>query len=206
MKSLLLCLPNISQEVSMLDFRTLIAAVLLLAATDGLVLAQNAPPATPMGLTSTSFSDGAVIPDKYTQASPSPISPQLSWTNPPAGTQSFALIVDDPDTALQRTTNEVLHWAAFNIPATVTSLPEGVPNTPTLPDGTVQPLNTGKKNGFMGPGARGNVYHHYTFQLYALDTKLNLGPDATRAEIIAAMDGHVLGKAVLVGRFHRPLM
>jgi Raf kinase inhibitor-like YbhB/YbcL family protein len=190
----------------MLDFRTLIAAVLLLAATDGLVLAQNAPPATPMGLTSTSFSDGAVIPDKYTQASPSPISPQLSWTNPPAGTQSFALIVDDPDTALQLTTNEVLHWAAFNIPATVTSLPEGVPNTPTLPDGTVQPLNTGKKNGFMGPGARGNVYHHYTFQLYALDTKLNLGPDATRAEIIAAMDGHVLGKAVLVGRFHRPLM
>ena len=81
--------------------------------------------------------------------------PQLSWTNAPPGTQSFALIVDDPDTALQHTTNEVLHWAAFNIPATVTSLPEGVPNASTLPDGTVQPLNTGKKNGFMGPGARG---------------------------------------------------
>ena len=57
----------------------------------------------------------------------------------------------------------------------------------------------------MGPGARGNVYHHYTFQLYALDTKLALGADATRAQLMAAMDGHVLGKAVLVGRFHRPL-
>ena len=128
-----------------------------------------------MGLTSASFADGAIIPDKYTQASPAPVSPALAWTNAPAGTQSFALVVDDPDTALQHSTNEVLHWAAFNIPATMTSLPEGVPNEATLPDGTVQPLNTGKKNGFMGPGARGNVYHHYTFQLYALDTKLNSG-------------------------------
>ncbi|HEU4548085.1 MAG TPA: YbhB/YbcL family Raf kinase inhibitor-like protein [Rhizomicrobium sp.] len=157
-----------------------------------------------MALTSASFQDGAVIPDKYTQASPSPVSPELSWTGVPEGTQSFALIVDDPDTALQKTTNEVLHWAAFNIPADKTSLPEGVPNEATLPDGTIQPLNTGRKPGFMGPGAGCCVYHHYTFQLYALDTKLNLGPDATRAQIMSAMDGHVLGKAVLVGRFHRP--
>ena len=173
----------------------------------GIAMAQApaAPPPTPMGLTSASFADGAIIPDKYTQASPSPVSPALAWTNAPAGTQSFALVVDDPDTALQHTTNEVLHWMAFNIPVTATSLPEGVPNEATLPDGTVQPLNTGKKNGFMGPGARGNVYHHYTFQLYALDTKLSLGPDATRAQVMAAMDGHVLAKAVLVGRFHRPL-
>ena len=184
------------------------AVLLSLCGSMGLTtgLAQPAgPPPTPMGLTSTSFQDGGIIPDKYTQASPSPISPQLSWTNAPAGTQSFALIVDDPDTALQRTTNEVLHWAAFNIPATMTSLSENVPTEATLPDGTVQPLNTGKKNGFLGPGARGNVYHHYTFQLYALDTKLSLGPDASRAQIMAAMDGHVLAKAVLVGRFHRPL-
>jgi len=192
-------------------FRSPVLAVLLLSLSGSLCLAQQAaapatPPPTPMGLTSSSFTDGGIIPDKYTQAVPAPVSPALAWTNAPAATQSFALIVDDPDTALQRTTNEVLHWAAFNIPATATSLPESVPNEATLPDGTVQPLNTGKKNGFMGPGARGNVYHHYTFQLYALDTKLNLGPDATRAQIMAAMDGHVLAKAVLVGRFHRPLM
>ena len=193
----------------MLRFRSLLIGALLLSAGPALAQAPAAPatpPPTPMGLTSSSFADGAIIPDKYTQAVPAAVSPALSWTNAPAGTQSFALIVDDPDTALQRTTNEVLHWAAFNIPATATSLPEGVPNEASLPDGTVQPLNTGKKAGFMGPGARGNVYHHYTFQLYALDTKLALGPDATRAQIMAAMDGHVLAKAVLVGRFHRPLM
>jgi len=188
--------------------RSLVLAAALLPLTAGLALAQApaTPPPTPMGLTSSSFADGGIIPDKYTQAVAAPVSPALAWTNAPAGTQSFALVVDDPDTALQRSTNEVLHWAAFNIPATATSLPEGVPNEASLPDGTTQPLNTGKKNGFMGPGARGNVYHHYTFQLYALDTKLNLGPDATRAQIMAAMDGHVLAKAVLVGRFHRPLM
>lgn len=189
-------------------FRSLVLAAALLPMTAGLVLAQApaTPPPTPMGLTSSSFADGGIIPDKYTQAVAAPVSPALAWANAPAGTQSFALVVDDPDTALQRSTNEVLHWAAFNIPATAMSLPEGVPNEASLPDGTVQPLNTGKKNGFMGPGARGNVYHHYTFQLYALDTKLSLGPDATRAQIMAAMDGHVLAKAVLVGRFHRPLM
>jgi Raf kinase inhibitor-like YbhB/YbcL family protein len=181
------------------------AAILSFSSSLALAQAPATPPPTPMGLTSSSFADGAVIPDKYTQAVPAPVSPQLSWTNAPAGTQSFALVVDDPDTALQKTTNEVLHWAAFNIPATATSLPEGVPNEATLPDGTIQPINTGKKNGFMGPGARGNVYHHYTFQLYALDTKLALGADATRAQLLMAMDEHVLGKAVLVGRFHRPL-
>ena len=190
----------------MRDLKNLALGAVMLSLCSTVGLAQPAgPPPTPMGLTSTSFQDGAIIPDKYTQASTAPVSPQLSWTNAPAATQSFALIVDDPDTALQRTTNEVLHWAAFNIPATTTSLPENLPTEATLPDGTVQPLNTGKKNGFMGPGARGNVYHHYTFQLYALDTKLALGPDATRAQIMAAMDGHVLAKAVLVGRFHRPL-
>ncbi len=189
----------------MLSHRSLLLCAALLAAAPALAQAPATPP-PPMGLTSSSFADGAIIPDKYTQASTAPVSPALAWTNTPAGTQSFALIVDDPDTALQHSTNEVLHWAAFNIPASATSLPEGVPNESTLPDGTIQPLNTGKKNGFMGPGARGNVYHHYTFQLYALDTKLSLGPDATRAQIMSAMDGHVLAKAVLVGRFHRPVM
>jgi Raf kinase inhibitor-like YbhB/YbcL family protein len=185
-------------------FCFLLLSTCLLAAAPA--LAQNAPPPPPMGLTSTSFGDGGIIPDKYSQVSNLPVSPELSWTNTPPGTQSFAVIVDDPDTALQHSTNEVLHWAAFNIPATTAMLPEGVASQPTLADGTIQPMNTGKHPGYMGMGARGSVYHHYTFQLYALDTKLSLGPDATRAQIMAAMDGHVLGKAVLVGRFHRPLM
>ena len=93
---------------------------------------------------------------------------------------------------------------AFAVGAHAHYLGKRMSMTATLPDGTIQPLNTGRKPGFMGPGAGCCVYHHYTFQLYALDTKLNLGPDATRAQIMSAMDGHVLGKAVLVGRFHRP--
>ena len=137
----------------MLSFRSLLLGAALLVAAPALAQAPAAPPAPPMGLTSTSFADGGVIPDKFSQVSPSPVSPQLSWTNAPAGTQSFAIVVDDPDTALPHSTSEVLHWAAFNIPASTMSLPEGVPNQATLADGTIQPLNTGKKNGFMGMGA-----------------------------------------------------
>ena len=182
--------------------------IVFLSLISGLAMAQPAAAPSPpnlMSLTSTSFVDGGIIPDKYTQAVPNPVSPQLAWTNAPAGTQSFALIVEDPDTALQRTSRQSLHWAAFNIPVDKTSLVEGIPNTPNLPDGTVQALNNGGMPGFRGPGASGPVYHHYTFQLYALDTKLALGPDATRTQIGAAMEGHILNKAVLVGRFHRSL-
>lgn len=110
----------------------------------------------------------------------------------------------DPDTALQKKLDDVTHWMAFNIPATATSLPEGVPPTATLPDGTIQIKNLRGAVGFIGSGAgAAGPYHHYTWELFALDTKLALGPDATRAEVTKAMDGHILGKGVLVGRFHR---
>ena len=191
------------------------APVLAAALSFGAVLASAWVPALAQGaatapkrmaLSSYSFQDGGIIPDKFTQASKQvPMSPELSWTGVPDGTKSFALILDDPDTAMGRTTNEVLHWAAFNLPGTMRDLPADVPPTPKLPDGTIQVNNTGKQPGYMGPGAGCCVYHHYTFQLYALDTMLNLGPDATRAQILHAMDGHVLAKAVLVGRFHKPM-
>lgn len=192
----------------MRDLKTPALALALLSFCAVPVLAQPAPANAPkrMSLTSYSFKDGGIIPDKYTQASEAvPDSPELSWTGVPAGTQSFALIVDDPDTALQKTTNEVLHWGAFNLPGTMNALPEAIPDTPKLPDGTIQIMNTAHQAGYLGPGAPCCVYHHYTFQLYALDTKLSLGPDATRAQIMGAMDGHILAKAVLVGRFHKPM-
>jgi Raf kinase inhibitor-like YbhB/YbcL family protein len=188
--------------------RKALAVSLFLLAGCGMALAQGAPPAgsprqPPMGLTSSSFTDGGVIPDKYTQNSPNPVSPALAWTNAPAGTQSFAIIMHDPDTAPGKSPVDILHWMAFNIPATTMSLPEGVPNTATLPDGTIQPNARNGKPGFMGPGAGGAVYHHYTIELFALDTKLTLGADATRAQVMAAMEGHVIGKAAVEGRFHR---
>lgn len=168
---------------------------------------QTKAPAPPgLALSSSAFKDGDVIPDKYTQsAGPAAVSPKLEWTNVPNGTVSFALILHDPDVALQKKTDDVLHWMIFNIPGSARELAEGIPNSSaTLPDGTVQAKNLRGAVGFMGPGAgAAGPYHHYTFELFALDTKLDLGADATRADVLNAMQGHILGKGVLVGRFHR---
>ena len=175
----------------------------------GSVLAQGpgrgrGPGAPPMRLTSPSFPDGSVIPDKYTQAVPNAVSPELEWTTVPMGTVTFVLLFHDPDVAMNKTLTDVTHWIAWNIPASVTKLPEGVPVGGTQPDGMVQGKNTRGINGYMGPGAgAAGPEHHYTFELFALDTKLDLGPDAMRSDVMKAMEGHILGKAVWEGRFHR---
>jgi Raf kinase inhibitor-like YbhB/YbcL family protein len=165
------------------------------------------PPTKPrLTLTTPAFEDGGIIPNKFTQAAEgAPVSPKLTWTNVPDGTVSFALILHDPDTSIDKTTEEVLHWLVFNIPGTARELPEGISAQPTLPDGSIQGLNQAKKVGYLGMGAAAvGPYHHYTYELFALDTKLSLGPDATRADVLQAMNGHILMKGVLEGRFHRP--
>src|SRR5580704_18821361 len=131
-------------------------------------------PAGPgLTLTSPDFEDGAVIPNKFTQADPNPVSPKLEWKNVPAGTVSFVLLMHDPDVAMGKKTDDVTHWMAFNIPGTATELTGGQSADPKLADGTTQLVNTGRKVGFMGPGAgAAGPYHHYTFELFALDTKL----------------------------------
>jgi len=165
-------------------------------------------PAKPgLTLSSPAFDDGGIIPNRYTQAAApdTPVSPKLVWDHVPDGTVSFALIVHDPDTSLMHTNAQVLHWLIFNIPGTARELVENIPATATLPDGSVQPLNTRKKIGYLGMGAPAvGPYHHYTFELFALDTKLALGPDATQKDVETAMEGHILGKGVVEGRFHRP--
>ncbi len=165
------------------------------------------PAAQPPGLhlTTSAFDDGGIVPQKYTRAAPDWVSPELSWTNVPSGTVSFAILAHDPDVSINKTTEDVLHWLIFNIPGTAAGLQEGVPFVPELPDGTVQAKNRRGLVGFLGPGAPGNgPYHHYTFELFALDTVLGLGQDATRMEFLKAVEGHILGKAALVGRFHLP--
>ena len=186
-------------------------AVAVLAFTATLALPQGkgggkgAPKGPGMGLSSPDFQDGGIIPDKFTQAVPMPVSPRLEWTNVPEGTQSFVLIMHDPDNALNKGTDDVLHWMMFNIPGTARSLAGGLPLDAKLPDGTIQAKGI-RSVGYMGPGnAAINPYHHYTLELYALDDKLSLGPDATRADVMKAMEGHTTGKAVLVGRFKRPM-
>jgi Raf kinase inhibitor-like YbhB/YbcL family protein len=193
---------------------TFVAGSILLAAAISPAFAQGGGPGGGAGrgrgpqppglaLSSPDFEDGGVIPNKYTQADPNPVSPKLEWKNVPPGTQSFVLLMHDPDVSMGKKTDDVTHWMAFNIPGDATELQGGQSADPKLPNGTVQITNTGRKVGFMGPGAPPGTYHHYTFELYALDTKLELGPDATRDQVVAAMQGHILGKGVLVGRFHR---
>jgi Raf kinase inhibitor-like YbhB/YbcL family protein len=166
--------------------------------------AKKAPARPGLTLTTTAFSDGAEIPARFTQSDPKPTSPRLQWSNVPDNTVSFVLYMHDPDAAPQRKIDDVLHWMVINIPGSARELAENVPADPKLPDGTVQLKNQGGVVGYRGPGApAAGPYHHYTWELFALDTKLDLGPDATRPEVLKAIDGHILGKGVLVGRFHR---
>lgn len=164
----------------------------------------KAPRPPSLTLTTTAFADGAIIPNKFTALDPSPVSPELEWTNVPVGTVSFVLIVRDPDVAVKRTTNDILHWMLFNIPGSARELPEGIPANSQLADGTIQAKRGNGAIGYLGMGAPAvGPYHHYTFELYALDIKLDLGPDATREDVLKAIDGHILGKGMLIGRFHR---
>lgn len=154
-------------------------------------------------LTTTAFADGAVIPDKFTSRVATPASPKLEWTNVPTGTASFALILHDLDEAVHGTTADVLHWMAFNIPGAARELPEGIPPTAQLADGTIQAKNHNGGVGYLGPGAPAvGPLHHYSFELFALNTKLDLGENATRADVLKAIEGHILGKSVVVGRSH----
>jgi len=163
--------------------------------------------AAPMRLMSNSFIDGGLIPLKYTQAGEQ-ASPQLAWANAPMGTQSYVLHMHDMEGARNKTTEDQLHWLVWNIPAETRALPEGVPMG-DLKDGSHQTSATG--NGvYRGPGAPANgPYHHYVFELFALDTKIDVpanpaDPFDTRAKVLSAIQGHVLGKAVYLGFFRRP--
>ena len=191
--------------------------LLWLAAVQPTALAQvtpapggQRPPA--MVLTIPSWPDGSQIPAKFTQAGEQ-VSPELKWTNVPAGTQSFVVNMLDPDVSVQRGTETQPHWIVWNIPATATGLPEGVKAGAELPDGSRQISASGPS--YRGPGApAAGPLHHYTFEVYALDTKLDVMASAgatpvasaleTRTAVMKAMQGHVLGKAVYVGLFRRP--
>ena len=173
----------------------------------GAAAPAGAQGAAPMRLMSNAFIDGGLIPLKYTQAGEQ-ASPQLAWANVPAGTQSFVLHMHDMEGARNKTTDDQLHWLVWNIPATTRMLPEGVPKG-DLKDGSHQTSATGD-GVYRGPGAPANgPYHHYVFEVFALDTKVDIPANAadpfdTRAKVLAAIQGHVLGKAVYLGFFRRP--
>lgn len=189
--------------------RRMIPTVFALAVASASYAQTPAPaaPATPaMVLTIPGWPDGDPIPVKFTQAGEQ-VSPELKWTNVPKGTVTFLLHMHDPDVARNKTTEDQAHWVVWNIPGTATGLPENVPKGADLPDGSHQISATGPV--YRGPGAPASgPPHHYTFEIYALDTKLDVTATAdafeTRTNVMKAAQGHILGKAVYVGLFRRP--
>ena len=163
-------------------------------------VAQSAAPKpaeAKLQLTSSTFEADSALPAKYT-CDGTDVSPALAWNEPPGGTQSFALEVDDPDVP----TKTAIHWLIYDLPAAMRALPEGIPTKAKLPDGSLQGKNVTGKIGYTGPcPERGGAAHHYFFKLYALDYKTGLKPKAKDADVEKAIKGHILAQAELIARF-----
>ena len=151
--------------------------------------------AAKFSLASTAFKEGEMIPKKYTCDGPD-ISPPLEWHGVPAEAKSLALIVEDPDAPM----GTWVHWVIFNIPPGTSGLPEHASAGKTLPDGAVQGRNDFRKIGYGGPCPPGGT-HRYFFLLYGLDTMLKLPAGSTKADLVRAMEGHIVGKAQLMGKY-----
>jgi len=148
-------------------------------------------------VTSSAFTEGALIPKKYT-CDAEDISPDLKWSGVPQDARSLALICDDPDAPV----GTWVHWVLFNIPADVAALPAGVPADATLKNGAHHGRNDFRKLGYGGPCPPGGT-HRYYFKLYALDTVLNLESGSTKAQLLAAIKGHILAEGQLMGKYRR---
>ena len=150
-----------------------------------------------MQLTSTAFQEGADIPSKYT-CDDRDISPELAWSGVPEGTRSLALICDDPDAPM----GTWVHWVAFNIPVSRTGIAAGEASAALAANGIVEGLTSFGRTGYGGPCPPSGK-HRYYFKLVALDTALALDSGATKSSLIAAMEGHILARAQLMGRYSR---
>jgi len=150
----------------------------------------------PLLMATTAFEDGGVVPAKYSFRGGN-VQPGFTFSNAPNDVVSYAIIFHDIDVAIGGGTGDVAHWVAWNIPASAGGIPEG-----GLPEGSVQGKNMTGQNSYFGPGAPpGPRYHHYVFELYALNSNLDLPDTAGRDELLAAMAGKTVAKAAYVGRF-----
>lgn len=147
---------------------------------------------------STAFPNGGEIPKKYT-CDDADLSPELTWDGVPAGTQSLALIADDPDAPMGTWT----HWLIWNIPAKATRLPEDAPKVNLLDNGARQGGNDFKRVGYGGPCPPPGKPHRYYFKLYALDARLDVKAGAVRSELEPAMKPHILSQAQWMGTYGR---
>ena len=152
------------------------------------------------GLTvlSAAFVAGAPIPMPHAGGGAN-LSPPLAWTPAPAGTQSLAILGDDPDAP----GGDWVHWVLFNLPPDTVKLDAGVPAKPALPNGAVQGLNDYARHGYAGPWPPPGKPHRYFFKVYALDAKLTLAATARKRDLVKAMQGHILAQGQLHGTFQR---
>jgi Raf kinase inhibitor-like YbhB/YbcL family protein len=148
-------------------------------------------------LTSTVFTEGAIIPRPYTCDGPN-VSPSLRWENVPAAARTLALICDDPDAP----SGTFVHWVLYNLPADAKGLIENVPKQEKLAGGGLQGMNSFRETGYDGP-CPPNGAHRYYFKLYALDAELSLETQATKEQLLKAMEGHVIGEGQLMGEYQR---
>ena len=185
-----------------------VVSVGVLAQGGGGARGGGAPAPAPMMLTSSALTDMGNLPVKYSCAgTPANFSPPLAWSNAPAGTASFVLLVHDLEPRPGKNLDDILHWLVWNIPGSTMSMAENAPATPTLPDGSTQVTAQGRNGGaatsYRGPCPPPLQPHHYSFEVFALDQKLESPAGATRADVTSAMNGHILGHAVLMTRFER---
>ena len=149
-------------------------------------------------LSSSAFKAGAEIPKQFS-CEGADQSPPLSWSGAPEGTKSFALIADDPDAPV----GTWVHWVLYDLPGDTTELRQGLRTDETLPNGAKHGVNDFRKTGYGGPCPPPGKPHRYFFKLYALDASINLNPRATKADVLRAIEGHVLGQAELMGTYRR---
>jgi Raf kinase inhibitor-like YbhB/YbcL family protein len=162
------------------------------------ILAQEKGGTMSLQISSTAFLAGETIPKKFTCDGPD-VSPPLKWNEPPAKTQSIALIMDDPDAPA----GTWVHWVLYDLPANTRELSEGVAKQEQLSSGARQGRNDFGKIGYGGPCPPPGKPHRYFFKLYALDAKVNLKSGATKADVERAMKGHILARAELIGKYGR---
>ena len=152
----------------------------------------------PFTISSSAFSNGSSIPKKFTCDGPD-VSTQLAWTEAPAATKSFALLVDDPDAPVGNWN----HWTMWNLPATQHGVAEGINKDARLSDGTEQGRNDFGKTGYNGPCPPPGKPHRYYFKVFALDARLAIEAGARKKELETAINGHILGHAEWMGRYGR---
>lgn len=180
--------------------RMFLAATLLA----GMVLACNTgssavhEAAIKLQLTSTAFADGQPIPSRNTCDGQN-LSPALQWSDVPPAAQSLALICDDPDAPV----GTWVHWVIYSLPPGTNGLPEGVPPSLQLPDGSMQGENDFKQTGYGGPCPPSGNPHRYFFRLYALDSKPDLKPGLTKGDLLKTMKGHIIAEGQLMGTYQR---